>query len=46
MAGQLRPPHLTETQLQEEKPEIQRRQRILSERTASSRKEREIKTRQ
>lgn len=46
MPGQLRPPRLTEAQLQEEKPETQRRQGIMSERMASSKKEGEIKTRQ
>jgi hypothetical protein len=40
MAGQLRPPCLAEAQLQEEKPETRRRQRIMSERMAS-RKEKE-----
>jgi hypothetical protein len=40
MVGQLRPPLLTKAQLQEEKPETQRRQRIINERMKSRKKER------
>lgn len=37
--GQLRPPLLTRAQLQEEKPETERRQRIMNERMKSRKKE-------
>lgn len=40
MVGQLHPSLLTKAQLQEEKPETERRQRIISERTRSIKKER------
>lgn len=36
-------PHLTEAQLREEKPETQKRQRITSERTASTEKGEKLK---
>lgn len=38
--GQLCPPLLTKAQLQEEKPETERRQRIMNERMKSRKKER------
>lgn len=38
-AGQLRPPLLTRTQLREEKPEMETRQRIVNERMESRKKE-------
>lgn len=38
--GQLCPPLLTKAQLQEEKPETERRQRIMNERMKSRKKDR------
>lgn len=40
MVGQLCPPLLTKAQLQDKKPETERRQRIMNERMKSRKKER------